>query len=61
LQFRLVPTIKGADSILEYVLIDRPDFSDLDALTNQIEQVTLQFIQDVESFLSEHAAEFAAP
>jgi len=53
-KYRLVSTTKGADSILEYVLIDDPDFSDLDTLTKQIETGTLKFIEDVESFLSKH-------
>jgi hypothetical protein len=34
--------------------VDNPDFSDLDALTEQIERETLKFIKDVEGFLSEH-------
>ncbi|MBN1451534.1 MAG: hypothetical protein JW963_11005 [Anaerolineales bacterium] len=46
---------KGVDSILEHILVDNPDFSDLDALTQQIEAGTLNFIQDVENFLSEHS------
>lgn len=53
-KYRIVPTTKGADSILEHVLVDNPDFSDLDALTQRIETQTLQFIQDVEGFLSTH-------
>jgi hypothetical protein len=36
---------------MEHILVDDPDFSDLDALTRKIEQGTLKFIQDVESFL----------
>jgi len=40
------------DSILEDILVDNPDFSDLDALTRQIEQGTIKFIQDIEKFLS---------
>lgn len=43
---------KWADSILEHILVDNPDFSDLEALTRQIDQGTLKFIQDVESFLA---------
>jgi hypothetical protein len=53
-KYRLVPTTQGMDSIIESVLIDHPDFSDLQAITKQIEIATLQFIADVESFLSEH-------
>ena len=52
-QYHLVSTTKGADSILEHVLVGDPDFNDLDALTVQIERGTLAFIQDVESFLSQ--------
>lgn len=51
-KYPIVPTTKGVDSIVENVLVDAPDFSDLDALTKQIESATLKFIKDVESFLS---------
>ena len=51
-QYHLVATTRSADSILEHILVDDPDFRDLDALTEQIETGTLQFIQDVEDFLS---------
>ena len=50
-QYHLVPTTQGADSILEHVLVSNPDFSDLPALTAQIETATLKFIADVERFL----------
>ena len=53
-KYRRVPTTQGADAILEHVLVDQPDFGDLEALTRQIERGTLQFIQDVEDFLSGH-------
>jgi hypothetical protein len=55
-KYRIVPTTKGADSIIEHVLADNPDFSDLDTLTKQIEKETLKFIKDVESFLSKKEA-----
>jgi hypothetical protein len=51
-QYHLVPTTEGMDSILECALVNDPDFGDLDALTAQIEEGTLKFIQDVEGFLS---------
>jgi len=51
-KYRLVPDPKGFDSILVHPLADPPDFGDLDALTAQIEQGTLVFIQDVEEFLA---------
>ena len=50
-QYHLVPTTQGYDSILEHVLVENPDFCDLDVLTRQIESGTLKFIEDVESFL----------
>jgi hypothetical protein len=53
-QYPLVPTTQGADSIVEYVLVENPDFRDLEALTEQIERGTLKFIGDVESFLAAH-------
>jgi hypothetical protein len=53
-KYHLVPTTKGVDSIMEYTLADNPDFSDLDALTKQIERGTLCFINDIEDFLSRH-------
>lgn len=50
-KYRLVPTIKGYDAIIEDVLVENPDFGDLDALTEQIERGTLNFIENVEKFL----------
>ncbi|OHB62129.1 MAG: hypothetical protein A2167_02405 [Planctomycetes bacterium RBG_13_46_10] len=53
-KYHIVSTTKGVDSIVEYILVDNPDFSDLDTLTNQIEIESLKFIEDVESFLSKN-------
>jgi len=53
-KYRIPPTTKGVDSILEGILVENPDFSDLNALTKQIERGTLKFIEDVESFLSKN-------
>ncbi len=53
-KYRIVPTTAGVDSILEHVLVDDPDFSDLNALTKQIEKAALKFIKDVDGFLSRH-------
>ena len=50
-KYHIVPDIKGIDSILEYILVDTPDFSDLDTLTRKIEKGTLRFMKDVEKFL----------
>jgi hypothetical protein len=51
-KYRLVPSVKGYDSILEQVIVGNPDFRDLDRLTQQIEAATLEFIRDIEDFLS---------
>ena len=53
-RYPIVPNPKEVDAIVEHVLVDQPDFRDLEALTKQIEGETLIFIQDVESFLSTH-------
>ena len=45
---------KGFDSIMEYTLVENSDFVDLDGLTKQIEKGTLNFISDIEYFLSKH-------
>ena len=51
-EYRIPSTTKDVDSIVENTLVENPDFSDLDALTRQIERSTLRFIEDVEDFLS---------
>jgi hypothetical protein len=53
-KYPIMPTTKGVDSIIEHILVDNPDFNDLDTLTKQIERKVLVFIGDVESFLTEH-------
>lgn len=51
-KYHVASNIKGVDYIVDHVLVDNPDFSDLEALTGQIEQGTLKFIGDIEAFLS---------
>ena len=51
-KYRMPAATKGADSILEHVLDGNPDFRDLDALSDRIESGTLDFIKNVEDFLS---------
>ncbi len=53
-KYKLMSTTKGIDFIVEDVLVEDPNFSDLDGLTKQIENGTLKFIEDVENFLSKH-------
>ncbi len=53
-KYRIPISTKGVDSIIEGILVENPDFSDLDALTTHIERGTLKFIEDVEDFLSKN-------
>lgn len=53
-KYRLVPTIQSYDSIVEQVLVEKPDFSNLDSLTETIERGTIRFIDDIIGFLSSH-------
>lgn len=52
-KYTLVTSVKGFDSILEQVIVKNPDFRDLDRLTRQIEAGTLEFIRDIEDFISQ--------
>jgi hypothetical protein len=54
-KYKIVEPVKGVDSIVEHVLVDNPDFSNLDDLTKQIDKGTLIFIKDIESLLSKTA------
>jgi hypothetical protein len=45
-------TTDNVDSIIEFTLIEDPNFDDLDAITEQIESGAVKFIEDVENFLS---------
>jgi hypothetical protein len=53
-KYRIPSTTKGVYSIIEYILVDNPDFNDSNTLTKQIERGTLNFINDIENFLSKH-------
>jgi hypothetical protein len=48
-------TTKGVDFIVEAVLVENVDFSDLVALTGQIEKGAVKFIKDIDNFLSKHS------
>jgi hypothetical protein len=52
-QYYVPSSIKGLDSIIEYILIKDPDFSNLEVLTRKIEVEVMKFINNVENFLSE--------
>ena len=51
-KYAVNPPGKGIDFIAVSVLAEDPDFGDLEALTGQIDKGVLQFIKDVEVFLS---------
>ena len=50
-KYRIIKPSKGIDSILEYTLVNNPDFSNLDELTKNIEKGTINFIKDIEGYL----------
>ena len=52
-KYDIASTTRGIDFIVWHVLVDDPDFSDLDVLTRKIEKGTLEFIDDVEGFLNQ--------
>ena len=54
-KYSIPATTKGADSILELILIDNPDFTDPHTLTVEIERGTLNFIHDVMTLISKHS------
>jgi hypothetical protein len=53
-KYNIAPASKGVDYIIKSTLADNPDFSDLKALTKQIVTGTLEFINDIQDFLSKH-------
>lgn len=46
-----VATTQGADAIIEHVIMETPNFDDLERLTSQIQKETCDFIMGVEAFL----------
>lgn len=50
-RYRLTPQGQGVDAILDQILVEDPDFSDLPALTAAIDLGVLRFIRDLERFL----------
>jgi hypothetical protein len=53
-KYHIASNPRDVDSIIKFILINNPDFGELDTLTSQIEKGTLKFINDVENFLSKH-------
>jgi hypothetical protein len=50
----VVTPAKGVDSIIECSLAEDFDFGDLGSLTASIEEKAVEFIDEVERFLSDH-------
>jgi hypothetical protein len=55
-KYKLTADPKTNDSILEHILVENPDFGDLDAMTKVIEIGTVKLIGDLEDLLSEHGS-----
>jgi len=52
-RYHLVPDTKGMDSIVEHVLVEKPNFDDLESLTERIDKATMIFIEDMNAFLKD--------
>ena len=52
-RYQLSRVHPGVDSIIESVVIEQPDFDDLEELKTQIEMKTIEFINDISSLLDE--------
>ena len=52
-KYHLASNPRTVDYVIDHILVNNPDFSDLEALQEEIERGTLVFIGDVEKFLSE--------
>jgi hypothetical protein len=53
-KYPIAPMGSNSDFIIRHILVDDPEFSNLDMLTEQIEIRTLDFIGDIETFLSKY-------
>lgn len=52
-KYRLVPSPKGSDSIIECIISADPDFDHPEALYRQVDAAVAQFIQEIEAFVVE--------
>jgi hypothetical protein len=50
-KYKVPTSLNGVNSIVEHVIVDNANFSNLDVLTRQIESESLKFISDIEAFL----------
>ena len=53
-KYRVVTPAKGVDSIIEFNLAENFNFGNLDGLTASIEENTVEFIDNIEKFISDH-------
>lgn len=51
--YKLSQVLPGVDSIIESILVEQPDFNNLDGLKLEIERKTIEFINDITSLLDE--------
>lgn len=54
-QYHLIAKTENPDAIIERILVNDPDFRDLNALTQQIESGTRKFIAEMEDLLAAQA------
>ena len=47
-KYQTVASLLGADAIIEHILVESPDFDDLEGLTNQLQNGTKRFIETIE-------------
>nr|WP_319214677.1 hypothetical protein [uncultured Trichococcus sp.] len=52
-KYKLSQVIPGVDSIIESILVEKPDFDHPDELKKQIEKKTMAFVKDILSILDE--------
>jgi len=52
-KYNVSQVIPGVDSIIESILVEKPDFDHPEALKKQIEKKTMEFIRDITSILDE--------
>lgn len=52
-RYKLSQALPGVDSIMESILVEKPDFDHPDELKMQIERKTIEFINDITSILDE--------
>lgn len=52
-EYKLSQVNPGVDSIIESILVEKPDFDHPEALKQQIEKMTMEFVKDILSILYE--------